>query len=217
MRFFQLIAAVSVLLSSGPSLAQGWAQYSNTTDQFRIYTPGEFEVQDISYPSEYGAIFPAHVYSYEDGADRYSVTVVDYTDALRIHTERTNRTEADYLRIYWEVDVRASVAYAAWNLRQRGGEVTYDAYHYIDRVEGHQLQITNADKSRTYAAIYLHDSRLYIVEATVSPGSVPPGFFQQSLEFLDRNGDDIRYENYSDAIKVRDAPVRAERGANQGQ
>ncbi len=111
--------------------------------------------------------------------------------------------------------MRASVAYAAWNLRQRGGEVTYDAYHYIDLVEGHQLQMTNADQSRTYAAIYLHDSRLYIVEATVSPGSVPPGFFQQSLQFIDEAGDRIRYRNYSDAVKVRNARVRAPQEANR--
>ncbi len=215
MRFFQLIAAISIVFSSAPSLAQGWIHYFSSTDQFSIHTPGELEVQDITYPSEYGAIFPARVYSYEDGADRYSVTVVDYTDSERIHTERTDRTEADYLRVYWEVDVRASVAYAAWNLRQRGGEVTYDAYHYIDLVEGHQLQMTNADQSRTYAAIYLHDSRLYIVEATVSPGSVPPGFFQQSLQFLDEAGDRIRYRNYFDAIKVRNPRVRAPQEANR--
>ena len=132
--------------------------------------------------------------------------MVDYTESRKIHSER-DRTEADY-ELYWEVDVRASIAFAAWNLRRRGGEVTYDAYHYIDRVEGHQLQITNEDQSRTYAAIYLHDSHLYISEATVPPGSLPPGFFQQSLEFIDRDGSRIRYRNYSDAIKVRDAQVR---------
>ena len=149
---------------------------------------------------------PSRVYTYEDGPNHYSVTVVDYTDAERIHAERLNRSEADY-ELYWEIDVRASVAYAATNLRNRGGEVTYDAYHYIDRIEGQQLQITNNDLSRTYAAIYLHDSKLYIVEATVARGSIPPGFFQQSMQWIDENGDRIRYQNYSDAVKVRDVPA----------
>lgn len=211
MHYLRLFSAISILFFSAQSLAQGWIQYSSTTDRFSIHTPGEFSVEDITYPSEYGAMLPARVYSYEDGANRYSVTVVDYTDAQRIHAERTNRTEADYLSLYWEIDVRASVAYAAWNLRQRGGEVTYDAYHYIDRVEGHQLQITNVDQFRTYAAIYLLDSRLYIVEATVTPESVPPGFFQQSLEFLDEDGNGVRYRNFSDAVKVRNAPDRSNR------
>lgn len=211
MHYLRLFSAISILFFSAQSLAQGWIQYSSTTDRFSIHTPGEFSVEDITYPSEYGAMLPARVYSYEDGANRYSVTVVDYTDAQRIHAERTNRTEADYLSLYWEIDVRASVAYAAWNLRQRGGKVTYDAYHYIDRVEGHQLQITNVDQFRTYAAIYLLDSRLYIVEATVTPESVPPGFFQQSLEFLDEDGNGVRYRNFSDAVKVRNAPDRSNR------
>lgn len=214
MHYLRLFSAISILFFSAQSLAQGWIQYSSTTDRFSIHTPGEFAVEDITYPSEYGAMLPARVYSYEDGANRYSVTVVDYTDAQRIHAERTNRTEADYLSLYWEIDVRASVAYAAWNLRHRGGEVTYDAYHYIDRVEGHQLQITNVDQFRTYAAIYLLDSRLYIVEATVTPESVPPGFFQQSLEFLDEDGNGVRYRNFSDAVKVRNAPDRSRRAGD---
>ncbi|MDE0004937.1 MAG: hypothetical protein OXQ29_19780, partial [Rhodospirillaceae bacterium] len=169
------------------------------------YTPGEFQVEEIDFASEYRATFPARVYSYEDDAgNRFSVTVVDYTDSLRIHTERA-RTEADYL-LYWEVDIRASVAYAAANIRSRGGEIVYDAYHYIDRVEGHQLHMVNEDETRTYAAIYLHDSHLYIVEATVAPGTPPPGQFQQSLEFIDENGGRIRYQNFAEAIKVRGAP-----------
>ncbi len=217
MRFLRLFSAGLIMFCSGPAFAQGWTQYSSTTDLFRIHTPGDFTVRDIDYASEYGATLPARVYNYEDGANRYLVTVVDYTDAQRIHAERANRTEADYISVYWEVDVRASVAYAAWNIRQRGGKVTYDAYHYIDLVEGHQLQITNSDLTRTYAGIYLHDSRLYIVEATVPPGSVPPGFFQQSLQFIDEAGDRVRYRNYSDAVKVRNARVRAPRGVSQEQ
>ena len=198
-------------LAAGPASAQNWFQHTSEEDRFRIYTPGEFQEEEISFDSEYGATFPARVYSYEDGGgNRFSVTVVDYTDSLRIHTERA-RTEADYL-LYWEVDVRASIAYAAANLRSRGGEITYDAYHYIDRVEGHQLHFENPDETRTYAAIYLHDSHLYIVEATVTPGAPPPGQFQQSLEFIDENGGRIRYRNFAESIKVRAAPADGDEG-----
>ena len=196
-----------ISLAAGPAGAQNWTQHTSEEDRFRIYTPGEFQVEEISYDSEYRATFPARVYSYEDGGgNSFSVTVVDYTDSLRIHTERA-RTEADYL-LYWEIEIRASIAYAAANLRRRGGEITYDAYHYIDRVEGHQLHIENPDDTRTYAAIYLHDSKLYIVEATVTPGAPPPGQFQQTLEFIDENGDRIRYGNFIQAVKVRGAPFR---------
>ena len=92
------------------------------------------------------------------------------------------------------VDVQASIAYAATKFRQRPGvKVTYDAFHYIDLVSGHQLQITNADQSRTFVGIYLHESRLYILEATVPARAPQPGLFQQSLSFLDAAGKKVRY------------------------
>jgi hypothetical protein len=206
MCFLRLLIAASVFCFVGPTFAQGWVQFTSELDRFQIQSLGELEMHETTFDSEYGAVMPSRVYTYEDGPNHYSVTVVDYTDAERIHAERLNRSEADY-ELYWEIDVRASVAYAATNLRNRGGEVTYDAYHYIDRIEGQQLQITNNDLSRTYAAIYLHDSKLYIVEATVARGSIPPGFFQQSMQWIDENGDRIRYQNYSDAVKVRDVPA----------
>ncbi len=207
MRFLGLLTAAAVLLLPVGVSAQNWAKYTSELDRFEIFVPGgEFTVEDVPFDSEYGAVMPSRVYSHEEDGATYTLTVVDYTDAQAIHASR-DRTEADY-ELYWEVDIRASIAYAAWQLRQRGGEVTYDAYHYIDRIEGHQLQITNDDQSRTYAAIYLHDSKLYISEATVPPNSIPPGFFQQSLQWIDEEGNRIRYQNYADAIKVRNAPVR---------
>ncbi len=190
----RLILATSMLSLPLPSFGQGWIEYVSTADRFGMYVPGEPEVRDIAYPSEYSVVFPARLYLYEEGSSRYSVTVVDYTDSKQIHSERTNKTEADDGSLYWAIDVLGSIAYAAWNIRKRGGEVTHDAWHYIQRVEGHQLQITNADLSRTYAGIYLHDTRLYILEATVPPGSPPPIIFQQSLTLLDEEGNMFNYE-----------------------
>jgi hypothetical protein len=156
--------------------------------------PGQPKVEEITWPSEYGAVFPGRVYSVEQNGSRYSIMVIDYTDAERIHAARKNHTEADSLPIYWQVDVQASIAYAATKFRQRPGvKVTYDAFHYIDLVSGHQLQMTNPDQSRTFAGIYLHESRLYILEATVPAKSPPPGLFQQSLGFLDAAGKKVRY------------------------
>ena len=210
MHFLRFFVATFILCLGGSIAAQEFTKFTSELDRFEIFTPVALSMYQIEYDSEYGAVFPARVYGGEHGPNRYSVTVVDYTDARRIHSER-DRTEADY-ELYWEIDVRASVAYAAMNIRKRGGEVTYDAYHYIDRIEGHQLQITNDDLSRTYSAIYLHDSKLYIVEATVAPGSIPPGFFQQSLQWIKEDGSRLRYQNYSGAVKVRDPDIRDPRG-----
>ena len=101
-------------------------------------------------------------------------------------------------------DVLGSIAFAAWNIRKRGGEVTYDAFHTVDFIEGHLLQITNADQSRSFAGIYLHASRLYILEATVPKGSPPPGHFQQSLGIFDEKGERVRYNLDADGNRARD-------------
>ena len=192
-------------------MAAEWITYTSMEDRFRVHLPCEFQVTDTSWDSEYGAVMPARIYECNDGAANYKVTVVDYTDAQRIHAERQNRTEADYIDLYWEIDVRASLIYAASKIRAREGDVTFDAYHYIDRIEGEQIQMTYPDKNRLYAAIYLHDSKLYVFEATVPPRTPPPGMFQQSLEFVDAEGNRIRYQNFADAPKVHNAPDRAER------
>jgi hypothetical protein len=188
-----IIAGITVLLVASLQ-AQEWSTYTNRLDRFEVNFPGQPKVEEIKWPSVYGAVFPGRVYSLEQNGSRYSVTVIDYTDAERIHAARTNHTEADSLPIYWQVDVQASIAYAATKFRQRPGvKVTYDAFHYIDLVSGHQLQMTNPDQSRTFAGIYLHESRLYILEATVPAKAPPPGLFQQSLGFLDAAGKKVRY------------------------
>lgn len=188
-----IIAGITVLLGA-TLLAQEWSTYTNRLDRFEVNFPSQPKVDEIKWPSEYGAVFPGRVYTVEQSGSRYSITVIDYTDAERIHAARKNHTEADSLPIYWQVDVQASIAYAATKFRQRPGvKVTYDPFHYIDLVSGHQLQITNPDQSRTFAGIYLHESRLYILEATVPARAPQPGLFQQSLSFLDASGKKVRY------------------------
>jgi hypothetical protein len=211
MRQLRFMVAVSAILAASAATAQEWVTYTSMQDYFRVHVPCNFSVSDSTWDSEYGGVMPSRIYECDAGASNYRVTVVDYTDAQRIHAEREGRTEADYVDIYWEVDIRASVTYAASQIRQREGEVTFDAYHYIDRVEGEQLQMTYPDARRLYASIYLHDSKLYIFEATVPSRTPPPGMFQQSLEFVDAEGNRIRYRNFADAPKVHNAPDRDQR------
>jgi hypothetical protein len=195
MRLTRLVPAALFLCVAVPSFAQQWTEYTSRVDRFTVNFPGEPTVRDITWPSEYGAVFPGRVYSHEAGGNRYSVTVIDYTDAERIHAGRA-KPEAFSSDIYWQIDVQASIDYAATKFRQREGvKVTFDAWHYIDLVSGHQLQLTNPDQSRTFAGIYLHENRLYILEGTVSPRAAPPGLFQQSLSFLDEAGNRVRYNS----------------------
>jgi hypothetical protein len=186
---FSVFAAATVC-------AQDWVEYTSKEDSFHTTFPGTPTVREIQWDSEYGAVFPARIHELTVNDRYYAVTVVDYRDAHRIHQERTNTTEADAPEgyEYWRIDILASVDYVATQFRRRGGEVTFDAWAHIDRVPGHQLQITGADGSRTYAGIYLHQDRLYIIEATVPRGAPPQGLFQQALSFLDANGQRIRYD-----------------------
>jgi hypothetical protein len=198
-RLIPLIPAVFLLLMSGPSFAREWMEYASRADFFSVNFPGEPTVRDITYTTEYGITLPGRVYSYVDGPNRYSVTVVDYSDAEKIHTERAKRCQeaggdGDSCNNPGRGDVRGAIVHATFGFLQRNAKVTHYANYNADLVEGHRLQLINADQSRTFAVIHLHEYRLYILEGTVAPGLPPPALFQQSLGFLDKEGKRIRYE-----------------------
>ena len=199
----RLTTTISILFLANPAFAQRWAEFTSDEDRFRMMAPGgEFDIEVIDFETEYGIVVPARVYSHENDSGRFTLTVVDYRDAQRLHEARIRELDNVYLPVYGEVDVRASVAFAATKIRERAETVDYDAYHYIGLVDGHQLQTTNPDGTRTFAAIYLHRSKLYVIDATVNPGTPQGGMFQQSFQFIDENGDSIRYRTFRDAYKV---------------
>ena len=196
MRVTSLMAALCVLLLARPMMAQDWKEYENRADRFTVPAPGEPQVETITWDSEYGARFPGRMYRWDQGRTRYSVTVIDYSDAERIHSELNH---VAYLGGpgYWTIDIMASIDHAATRYRQKPGvKVTYDAWHYIERVTGHALQLTNPDESRSYVGIYLHENRLYILDATAAKGEVPPILFQQSFGFLDAEGNPVQYRSF---------------------
>ena len=207
----------AVLISCSLAVAQGWIDYISRVDRFSVNFPGEPTVETISWPGEYGPTFPARVYTTEAGSARYSLTVVDYTNTRAIHA-KAQKNQADELPIYADLDPVGSIQYAATKLyRQRpGAKVTYDAYHYIDLVSGQQLQLTNADASRTFVGIYLHEGRLFILDATVPPKAPQPGLFQQSLSFLDDKGERVRH-NELYYYRPPPRPGRRDGGAGPGQ
>jgi hypothetical protein len=191
-----VVAVAGVLLVAQTLFAQDWAEYKNLDDRFGVSAPGDPSIEKITWKSEYDSMFPGTVYRWQQGRNRYSVTVIDYSDSEAIYT--ANHHSADFqAAAYWQIDILGSIAYAATQYRQRPGvKVTFDAFHYINLVTGHELQLTNPDESRTYVGIYLHENRLYIFDATVVKGSAPPLIFQQSPEFLDAEGKSIRYRTY---------------------
>jgi hypothetical protein len=78
-------------------------------------------------------------------------------------------------------------------MKRDGVTITHYMFYFVELVSGRLLQMTNADKTRTYAAIHQHAGRLYIHQATVSTGMPEPILFMQSLAWADDKGLAIRY------------------------
>jgi hypothetical protein len=177
---------------------------------FTVNFPGQPTVQDINWETEYRITIPGHVHRYDDGQSHYSVTVVDYSNVQKIHADRVKGCTLypDQCGNPYVAELRGAMEYAAWSFLKRDAKVTYYAYGNTDRIEGRRLQLTNADGSRTFAQIHMHENRLYIFEATVPKGAPSPALFQQSAGFLDKNGGRVRYNSiYSNAYP---APTRVQ-------
>jgi hypothetical protein len=200
-----LISAALAVCISAPLFAQEWIDFVSQDDRFTCNFPTQPKVTQITYRSQHEADLPARIYTATQGKSRYSVTVVDFNQAQRILTEKAKSCPAGAEPClggpgdegHWKADIRGAIDYASWQLMQRDAKLTLFVWSVVDLVEGRQLQLTsNADKSRTFAGIYMHENRLYIVEGTVPPGYPEPGLFQQSLGWLDEKGGRIRYQSY---------------------
>jgi hypothetical protein len=200
----RIIVSALILVLSGTALAQEWIEYTSRQDQFTANFPGQPRVTETTYTSQFGAVLPAREYTGELGPSRFKLTVVDYTNLEKILTEKAKSCPpgAEACRGggtstgpgYSRADLNGAIIYATWQLMRRGGKVTDFLWNNIDLVGGHQVHITNPDGSRTLAAIYMHANRLYIAEGTVPEGYPEPGLFQQSLGWLDANGNPVRYQ-----------------------
>lgn len=185
MRLVRVFACM--LLVTGVCFGQEWINYVNRADRFVVNFPGQPQVKDSTFKSEYGRTLPAHVYTAHAGPVSYSVTVVDYKDAE-------------------VVDVRGAIDWAAWQIRKRGGDITIDAFAQTDRIEGHQMHIINADKTRTLVQIHQYARRLYILEANAPLDYPPPIDFQQSLVILDAQGTRVRFDLDKDGNRAKRVP-----------
>jgi hypothetical protein len=193
------LAAAALL--TAPSFAQEWIQFVSKTDLFGVNFPSEPKTRDIDFATELGITLPARVYAADAGPSRYSVTVVDYADAEKIHTARVeqcrkNGGEGDACQNDWRSDVQGSIVFAASKYVTGTGKVTHFGWAVVDNVEGIRVQLSNTDRTRTFAEIHRHGTRLYVLEATVPATAPPPGLFQQSLLFTDEEGKPLRYRAY---------------------
>ncbi len=205
MSVISIFAVALMLFVSVPSFAQGWIEYDNRVDFFGVNLPAQPSVKDIKYNTEYGVqVLPGRVYNSEAGGERYSITVVDYSNLQKMEAERVKQCraaggEGDVCMDIYMHEMRGAVIFATWNLLnnalQKGSKVTRVAYSRTDLVEGQELYMTNGDGSMVIASIYMHENRLYILEGTVPANSPPPVVFFTSMGFLDQEGKRIRYSS----------------------
>ena len=237
MRLRQLIIAAAALLISTQAFAQEWVEYTNTQDRFTVNFPAQPTVLDFTYTSWLDAKLPARVYTAAHGAERYSVTFVDYTVAQQVHADMAKSmncaagtpptqctaaiagTDSAAQGVgAWKYDVLGALDHASEAFLNRDAKVTYFAWATIDRITGRQIHLTNPDQSRTFVQIHMLENRLYIFEATVPPRAPEPGLFQQSPRFLDADGKPVRYpDNYMNMYGIPEAsPARQGTQAPRG-
>ena len=197
----------SLLCFCGSAFAQDWELYTNNEDGFKLDFPGAPKMTQTTFKSEYGADLPAHLYTATKGQEKYSLTVVDYREAPRLLDEKAKLTcPKDYPderscglanagRGYWKEDMAGAVLWATYGFLQRNAKLTHLAFAWQDLVGGHEVQMLNPDQSRTFAFIAMHTDRLYILEGTVPRGYPPPVLFQQSMGYVDKNGNGMRYQS----------------------
>jgi hypothetical protein len=198
-----MIPAALIISLSQPAFAQDWSRFVSPEDGFSANYPGKPKVETITYTSQYQQALPAKTYTAADALGRYSTTVVDYRNIEKLHADRaakcraakgTNQQDGDTCQNDFRVDVAGATDYAVWTfLKQDGVKVTSYMFYFVELVSGRLLQMTNADKSRTFVGIHQHAGRLYIHQATVPPGMPEPILFMQGLAWADEKGLAIRY------------------------
>ena len=218
-----------VLFMAAPAVAQEWAEYQNIPDGFKVDFPGQPKMTETTWQTQFGYTAPAHVYSADRGREHYSVTVVDYNVIEQQGIDRRKACPAGAEPCigsdlsgpgYWMHDIRGALIYAAYKYMQKDVKVTNYLWAHMDLVEGAELQLTNnADQSRTFVFIAMHQNKLYVFDGTVPKGYPAPGLFQQSVGFVDKDGNGIRYQKiYSNEVYgLKDAPAPAYGGGGGGR
>ncbi len=181
------MTAALILLMSGPSFAQEWIQYASKDRFLRCQFPGRAEGAGHHLRRRNIDItLPGRVYS----ADERREPLLGHGGQLRGRRENPHRASRAVPEEGWRG--RCLHERLAW----RGARV--DRLRVVEipsaEREGHPLRVgghgpgrrttaaaPNPDGSRTFAAIYRHGTRLYILEGTVPKGAPAPGLFQQSL------------------------------------
>ena len=205
MRTTAIVFALMLSMSGAAAAQEEWTEYVSIQDGFKVDFWGQPKVTQITWKSQMEYMLPARVYTADKGREHYVVTVVDYAPIEQLGIERAKtcppgnaqcRQNAGIMGPgYWKHDERSALVYGTFQLLKRDAKLTSLAYEWQDMVEGHFVQLTNnADQSRTFAWVAMRENKLYILEGTVPKGYPEPGLFYQSLGWVDKDGNGVRYQ-----------------------
>jgi hypothetical protein len=163
MRLIAFIAAA--LVASSPVAAQEWQEYAYPDHAFTVVFPAKPQVETTTYQVDNRTV-PARVYSARENNGTFTVTVAEIGD-----------TGLDENAVIDSTIKRLSA----------GGAVKVNVPHRIYRVYGRQLSIERPDGSRSMAALFNYNKRLYLIEGRIAANGIPTDVirFQQSLVFTD--------------------------------
>jgi hypothetical protein len=165
----RLSAVIATLIAAtAPAAAQGWAEYAYPRDAFTVAFPTDPKVDTTTYQGADGSVVEARVYSVTQDGGIFRMLVADFPDAGTAET--------------------AVLDHAVKTLSE-GGEIKLDIPHRISRIYGRQLSIVGPEGSRSMAAVFYYNRRLYLIEGKALPGwadaTADAIRFQQSLVFTD--------------------------------
>jgi hypothetical protein len=159
---------VASIAACASAMAEGWTEYAYPNDAFTVSFPAEPKIETTPYQTADGRMVEARIYSVAQDGGIFRMMVADLSGAAQA-----------------EKDV---VDHAIKTLSQ-GGEIKLDIPHRISQVYGRQLSIAGAEGSRSMAAVFYRNHRLYQIEGKALPGgentTADAIRFQQSLVFTD--------------------------------
>jgi hypothetical protein len=166
MRFIAFI--VASIAATAPSAAQSWTEYAYPGDAFTVAFPADPKTETTTYQAADGRQVEARVYSVTQDGGVFRMLVADFPDAATVEN---------------------AVLDHAVKALSEGGEIKLDIPHRISRVYGRQLSIIGPEGSRSMAAVFYYNRRLYLIEGKALPGwadaTADAIRFQQSLVFTD--------------------------------
>jgi hypothetical protein len=185
--FLFMLSAASEAAAQGGGVAALSSPpfYISRDSRFAIIFPAAPRVTDIRYTRKNGAAFPAKQFAAAQGANRYTVTVVDFSRGPAVDA--------------------AVVQEAVDALAAKGRLVHQAEAEYEPGVGSRQLMVSLSDDRQIQASVYMWNHRLWITEGIGTPGTPALVRFTQSLTLFEADGSDVQNDA---ALHAEPPPAR---------